>query len=170
MTIIKEMQEVRIYYFESNGQRQAMELIYKAGLKKDKLFWFLPEPKYLVIRYSKKFDSLIKKLQTESFYPVKFEYSNWIEASDDVAKHADAFTKIMHECSVIALEGGFEPFRLFERIAHCMFLTFSEAFEIQYPKITRLREAAVLTNIAIGRAETEGFAQGKNAQEVNHGS
>jgi hypothetical protein len=161
MTTIDSMLEVRICISDADAQRKAMRLFYLAGLKKDKLFWFLPEPGYLVIRYSKNFDGLIKRAQKES--GGKFEYSSWIEASEDVAEHALAFTKIMHECSVIAIEDNYDPFRLFERITHCMFLQFSEGFEKQYKK-NALLESQVLSNIAIGRAEAIGYYERKHEE------
>ena len=170
MNTIKTLAEVRFYHPSELVQREVLRLVYGTGLIKDKMFWFLPEGEYTVIRCSKKFVPAIKKMQTDlekELLAGKFEYSSWIEQSEDIRKHADAFTKIMHECSVIALEDDYRPYQLFERITHCIFLEFRERIENEYPSANkRILEPTVLTNIAIARAEIEGFCQGKRYSEL----
>ncbi len=170
MNTLKELAEVRFYDPSELVQREVLRRIYRTALIKDKMFWFLPEGEYIVIRCSKKFVPAIKKIQSDlekELLTGRFEYSGWIENSDDVMEHADAFTKIMHECSVIALEDNYRPFELFERITHCIFLEFRERIENEYPSCNkRTLEPTVLTNLAIGRAEIEGFCQGKRYSEL----
>lgn len=157
MNTLKELQEVRVYSDYLVTRRDIMRAIYKAGLSKDKSFWFLPEPGYLLIRYSKRYQKVIKDFELNGHYACTFEYSQWEEQSDTVAKHSKAFSKIMHECSVIAIEGDFEPQRLFERITHCIFMEFSEAFDKKH-NMTYMPEPTVLCHMAVNRAAAEGYA------------
>jgi hypothetical protein len=123
--------------------------------KEDGDFWFLPEPGYFQLRFSENNKEKVidycnkQKIIFQDCQPYK-------ETSCDVKDHQEAFNKIMHECSVIALSKEYSPSKLYERIVHCIFLTFSFDF---YEK-EKVRESTVLCDMAMNRSYTDGVYNG----------
>ncbi len=136
-------------------QQNLIKSIYFNVFKEDNNFWFLPEPGYFQIRFShENKDKIIeycnkKRLEFEDCRPYQ-------DGSCDVKDHQSAFGKIMHECSVISLSKEYEPYKLYERITHCVFLIFSYGFaEKEF-----MNEATTLSKLSIDRAYTEGLFMG----------
>jgi hypothetical protein len=140
----------------ANYKFNTVKAIFFNVFKDDINFWFLPEPFFYQLRFSEKNkDAIIdfcnkKKIDFTDCQPYQ-------DGSCDVKDHQEAFGKIMHECSVIALSKEYEPYALYERITHCVFLTFHNDF---YEK-EKMVEATVLAKLAIDRSYTDGIFMGR---------
>jgi len=139
----------------ANYKFNTIKAIFFNVFKDDINFWFLPEPFFYQLRFSEKNkDAVIdfcnkKKINFADCKPYQ-------DGSCDVKDHQEAFSKIMHECSVIALSKEYEPYALYERITHCVFLTFHNDFVEK----ERMNEAMVLSKLAMDRSYTEGLFWG----------
>jgi hypothetical protein len=138
-----------------NFQLNIIKSLFFNVFKEDKEFWFLPEPGYFQLRFSENNkDKVIDYCNKKRI--IFQDCQPYTENSCDVKDHQEAFNKIMHECSVIALSKEYDPGKLYERIAHCVFLTFSYDF---YEKEKR-GESTVLCDMALNRSYTDGIYNG----------
>jgi hypothetical protein len=151
--------EIKIEYKATKGyttnlkfRQNLIKSLFFNVFKNDDNFWFLPEPGYFQIRFSESNKEAIidhcnkKRLVFRDCQPYK-------DGSCDVKDHQQAFGKLMHECSVISLSKEYDPYALYERISHCVFLIFSYDFA---EKI-EMNEPMVLSRLAIDRSYTEGL-------------
>ena len=152
------IRECNLYLHETQ-QRPLLAELYRKVFFDDNNFWFLYEGEYVVIRYSDDHEKqFLDRVDPDI---IGNGCSDWIDSSEEVEKHKLAFSKIMHECAVIALSQEYEPGRLFERITHCVFLIFADGIEKENSGIPGgMLEAQLYSSLALQRVAVKYYGYG----------